>query len=166
MLIFERFNDKYLLKRLRHVLKYDMLHKQLNNKMTVEEIKMKLIKIKRWDNDEVIFSHDCGSIKEAVEEAVGRAVNLAYADLKDVNLESASLEGANLIGAKLEGANLKWAELKGANLKNANLENANLESAILKNTILKRTILKRANLKHADLFDTNLHDAITDDNQQ
>ena len=64
----------------------------------------------RW-NGSVLFSFECGSLREAVVEAAKQKANLRGADLR-----GADLRGANLRGANLRGANLSGADLNDANL--------------------------------------------------
>ena len=71
---------------------------------------------------EVLFESDKTTLKEAVEEAVSRNVDLRGADLEGANLRDANLRGADLRGAYLEGANLEGADLEGADLRGADLE--------------------------------------------
>lgn len=79
----------------------------------------------RW-SDEVLFSHECESIKEAVAAALDVDADLRGADLSGANLSDAYLRGADLSGANLRGADLSYADLRGANLSDANLSGANL----------------------------------------
>lgn len=58
-----------------------------------------LYEIKRWDNGEIIFSHECDSWKICLEAAVKSGANLSGADLS----------GADLYGADL--TDIKNAEL-------------------------------------------------------
>ena len=81
---------------------------------------------------EVLFESDKTTLKEAVEEAVSRNVDLRDAYLRDAYLGYADLEGANLKGADLIGAYLEGADLRGAYLRGADLEGANLIGANLK----------------------------------
>jgi uncharacterized protein YjbI with pentapeptide repeats len=78
---------------------------------------------------EVLFESDKTTLKEAVEEAVSRNV-----DLRDADLEGANLEGANLRDAYLGGADLVDAYLEGADLGGADLRGANLVGAYLYHT--------------------------------
>jgi len=71
----------------------------------------KLIQIKFYWKDEVIFEGKYESIKDCVEEAVKLKANLREADLW----------GAHLGGADLRGADLREADLRGADLREANL---------------------------------------------
>ena len=72
------------------------------------------IKILNRYTNEVIYSCEAETIKEAVEEAVK---------------EGADLRGADLRGAYLRGADLEGADLRIAYLRNADLEGADLEGA-------------------------------------
>ena len=89
--------------------------------------------IKRWDNDEVIYTFSKQTMKEAVEEAVKNGVNLEYANLRYANLRDADLWNAKLWNAKLWNADLQNANLRDANLREANLRDANLLGADLQN---------------------------------
>jgi len=80
----------------------------------------------------VLFEHDCRSVKSCLEAAINEDANLESADLRGVDLESADLRGANLRLSNLRLANLRGANLQRANLRLANLRLANLESADLR----------------------------------
>jgi uncharacterized protein YjbI with pentapeptide repeats len=94
---------------------------------------------------EVLFESDKTTLKEAVEEAVSRNVDLRDADLEGADLRGADLRGANLRdaylgdadlrGANLEGANLKGADLKGADFYHAKFYGRNGNTKIKKNQI-------------------------------
>jgi len=110
---------------------------------------MKIIEIKNRWTDEVIYSGEYETLKDAVISAVANCANLSGADLNGANLRRADLSGANLNGAYLSDANLSDADLSGADLSDANLNGANL----------RRADLSDANLSGADLSDANLSDA-------
>ena len=61
-----------------------------------------MITIKRWDNDEVIYTSNKETIKEAVEEAVANKISLAYADLSETDLSEANLSKADLYDVKID----------------------------------------------------------------
>ena len=94
------------------------------------------------------------TIKEAVEEAVAKKI-----DLTNVHLTGTDLMGANLANAKFSGASLRWANLNGANLSGANLNDANLIGADLSNANLNGANLSSANLSDANLRRANLRRA-------
>ena len=96
---------------------------------------------------EVLFESDKTTLKEAVEEAVSRNVDLRDADLRDAYLGDADLGDADLIGA-----NLRDAYLVGAYLRDANLEGANLVDADLRGADLIGANLEGANLKGVDFY--------------
>ena len=85
---------------------------------------------------EIIYTDESKTIKETLENAVKKGVNLENANLYNANLASANLASANLASANLYNANLASANLYNANLENAYLENANLASANLYNANL------------------------------
>ena len=82
------------------------------------------IEIEHRYTNEVIYSCEAETIKEAVEKAVRIGANLEGANLGGTNLGGANLGGANLGGAYLGVANLEGANLEGANLGGAYLHNA------------------------------------------
>jgi len=61
--------------------------------------------------DQVIYTSNKLTIKEAVEEAIFKKISLFGADLSGTDLRGADLRGANLIEANLYGANLSEANL-------------------------------------------------------
>ena len=107
------------------------------------------MKLKRWDNSEVVFEYGCEMVKELVEQAVVSKISLYRADLGGVNLEGADLGGADLEGTDLEGANLWCVNLEGANLEGADLRGVNLEGANLWGANLVGANLEGANLEGA-----------------
>jgi len=122
------------------------------------------IEIKKWTNDEVLFSLDIenNSIKLTVEAAVKAGVSLSYANLYSANLVRANLVRANLVRANLYSANLYSANLYSANLYSANLVRANLYSANLDSANLDSANLDSANLVRANLDSANLDSANLD----
>ncbi|MCP4698944.1 MAG: hypothetical protein GY862_19130 [Gammaproteobacteria bacterium] len=100
--------------------------------------------------------------QRSADEAVVFAKNLAWLDLRQVNLvvgvnlEWANLEGANLVEANLAGAILVRAILIKAYLEEANLVGANLAGAFLMGANLVRANLAGANLAGAILDGANL----------
>jgi hypothetical protein len=84
------------------------------------------------------------------------AVNLAEANLINVNLRGSDLSGANLRRANLKGADLTDADLSGANLTRADLTGADLSGAILMEADLSRGKLGGANLRRTDFHYAHL----------
>jgi uncharacterized protein YjbI with pentapeptide repeats len=66
--------------------------------------------------DAVIFTSAALTIRDAMDEAVSKKINLGYANLRGTNLRGANLEGANLGGANLGGTYLEGANLRGAKI--------------------------------------------------
>ena len=105
---------------------------------------------------EVLFEHECASIKECLEMAIEEKKSLfgAYlrcADLRGANLRGAYLRCADLRGANLGGAYLRCADLRGANLVNTDLCGADLRGADLCGAYLRCADLRGANLGGANL---------------
>ena len=97
---------------------------------------MEIKNLNRYTN-EVIYSCEAETIKEAVEEAVKEGAYLRGAYLRGAYLRGADLEGADLEGADLEGADLGDADLRGADLGGADLRGAYLEGADLEDADLR-----------------------------
>ena len=82
------------------------------------------IEIKHWITGAVLFSLECGGVREAVIKAVAQRADLQGADLQGADLQGADLRGADLRGAYLQGADLRGADLQGADLRGAYLRGA------------------------------------------
>lgn len=87
--------------------------------------------------------------------------NFANSDMRNANLASANLERACLAFADLEHAmlayaNLTDADLRAVNLNRASLEDANLCYANMAHASLEGAILAYVNLAHANLMDADL----------
>ena len=127
-----------------------------------------LIEIRRWYNNQVIYSLDVegNSVRVTLEKGVSEGVdfpnaelrraNLSGANLSDADLSCANLSDADLSGANLSGANLSGANLSGANLRCADLSGANLRCADLSDADLSGANLRCADLSDADLRFANL----------
>lgn len=115
-----------------------------------------MITIKRWTDNEVIYTSDCATIREAVEQAVREKIELSFADLQSTDLSNINLPSAKLFNAKLSYSTLKntfliGADLSFANLKGARIEDCNLSLADLSNTDLSFTELSNTDLSLTDL---------------
>lgn len=90
----------------------------------------------------VLYETQATNLKELVETAVARQVNLSTAELRY------SIMGhVNLKGARLVRADLRDTMLNSSNLQYASLDDANLEGACLTSSWLYGTSLSGANLK-------------------
>ena len=107
--------------------------------------------IKRCDNGNVIFTHECDSWKICVEAAIMSGVDLYGVDLSGANLSGANLSRANLSGANLSGVDLYGADLSGANMSGANMSRANMSGANM-----SRANLSGANMSGADMSGANM----------
>ena len=124
----------------------------------------KRIEIKSISGD-VLFGLDKrnNTIKDTLEEAVKRGIELSRADLYSVDLCNADLEGALLQGAYLRNSFLSYANLRGASLINADLSNASLYGASLQWAKLRYACLNEANLSVANLDNADLCEAMLSD---
>jgi len=57
------------------------------------------VEIKHWITGAVLFSLECGNVREAVIAAARHGADLQGADLRGAYLRDADLQGANLQGA-------------------------------------------------------------------
>lgn len=87
-------------------------------------------------------------------------VDLAFADLSNVNLHHALLIGAYIADANLNGADLRDMFSNYLNLHGDSLENANLSSALFANADLESVQLTNANLQFTRFDYANLSFAI------
>ena len=87
------------------------------------------IEIRRWDNDEVIFSYACenNTICKTIKEAINQDVSLAYADLSNYCFDSFDLSNINLSHAKLNNCFFDYAKLTNANLDGTDLTDSILD---------------------------------------
>lgn len=123
---------------------------------------LKEITLKRWDNDQVIFSHTCedNSISKTLELAIYKRTDLSY-----INLQGEWLHGCNLSRAFLPNANLRFANLAEVILSSANLTNANLKHSCLDITDFSNAILTNTKFTSDSFEDTmfiaNIIDGMT-----
>ena len=111
--------------------------------------------IKRWDNNEVIFSDACenNTICKTVKEAIRQGISLAYANLFNANLSNIDFSGVNLSYANLSWSNLNNCNLSYADLSYANLSWSNLNNCNLTGTDLTETDLNMTNILLEQLID-------------
>lgn len=114
------------------------------------------IEIKHRSTRQVLYASTAPTLRAALEEAVARGMNLAYAHLTNADLMGANLMNANLAHAHLTGARFTAANLEDAVLTGANLTGTNLMRANLTNTNLTTANLTRANLAYVDLTTTRI----------
>ena len=88
---------------------YELIKSQVEGERKSNKLQIKTLA------GEVLFESDKTTLKEAVEEAVSRNVDLRDADLEGAYLRGTDLEGANLRGANLEGADFYHAKFYGRN---------------------------------------------------
>ena len=112
------------------------------------------IEIKSWYDGKILFEGEFGSLKLAVEAAVGQEIRLSGASLAGANLAGANLAEASLARANLDGASLAGANLAGANLAEASLARANLDGARLAGARLARANLDGASLDEKTILPT------------
>jgi hypothetical protein len=116
---------------------------------------MKLIQLKRINDDKVIYEGRYNSIRACVEDAIRQGETLDYIDLSGANLVNASLDGAKMRGASLKGANLS-----GANLSEADFRGSNFSEASLYNACFCWSNLASCNFHYAGFGATDISGAI------
>lgn len=104
------------------------------------------IEIRHRVTQKVLFSCEAIDLRDSIEQAASRQINLSGANLHKADLVGANLPGINLLGADLSKANLAWADLEMANLEGANMEGANLYRTNLVGAYINTMNLKGANL--------------------
>ncbi len=93
-----------------------------------------------------------------VDGAYLEAADLAFTNLKEIQLNGANLRGANLQGAYLRATKLEGADLSRANLEDVDLWQAALKGANLRGANLHKAYLSEADLRGADLRETDLRE--------
>ena len=132
---------------------------------------MNKIKIESCRIGDVIFEYEKenNTVKDTVEYAVSKGINLSESFLFSANLKDAKLKGAklayscitlsNLKGADFHKANLFCVEIRNCNLVNADFSGADLREANFRGENLSGVDFSGADLRGADLRDTNLKGA-------
>lgn len=113
---------------------------------------MPIIKIRDKNTNSIIYSGLFGDIKECLEYAVSKNIDLSGADLSYQNLCNAQLDGALLQKACFKGANLT-----GANMSETLLDRAQFHHASLYNSCLCDASLKNCDFTDADFGATDIH---------
>ena len=90
---------------------------------------------------------------------IGSEVDVAGADLSNLDLSGLSIDHANLSNTNLSGVTLTNANMWATHLEGANLTGANLTGANLSDTLLTGANLTNANLKNAQLYKATLSNA-------
>jgi Pentapeptide repeats (8 copies) len=93
---------------------------------------------------EVVALVDAAAHRDAVNELLLEASELARTGVRGKDLRGAVLVGADLRGADLRGASLRGAVLVGADLRRARLERADLTGADLRGALVDRNGLRDA----------------------
>ena len=124
----------------------------------------------------LLFAGDYRTLRECVEDALRdgidlRGVNLAHADLSEINLDGANLHGASFAHANLTGANMSEAScvectFAGAALFNAcfcysNLSHSDFSDAAFGGTDLAGATLVHCLFSGASTLGLNLSDCAT-----
>lgn len=87
--------------------------------------------IKSAATGKILYASGARTVKNCLEEAVSKGINLDYADLRHANLSGANLDDARLRHARFDHANLSGANLSEAILDGGSFHNAALHSACL-----------------------------------
>ena len=111
------------------------------------------IEIKRWNDNEPIFSYTCedNSFSKTLEEAVKENVNLFLADLHERVLYDINLSNTNLIYAAFSGSKLNKVNFNGANLRDAIFTYSELTDVDFTNADLRYANLDYTNITHEQL---------------
>ena len=105
------------------------------------------------------YEEENNTLKETLEVAARKQVNLQYANLSNATLQHADLSGIRLANSDLSGASLCNTNLSGAKLTFANLHRADLYKTDLTNANLYAADLSRAYIIYTNLEDADLEDA-------
>jgi len=119
--------------------------------------------IKSIEGKTLFVSH-ADTLRQALEQAVARGINLAGADFTGAYLPNVKLQNALLTGAQFSKANLQGADFTGADLAAAQFSQANLSNANMTRTILVSAVVSHSNLDNLLLHGTILSHSIWNSN--
>lgn len=105
---------------------------------------MPIIKLQETNTGKALYAGLYADLKECLEHAVEKNI-----DLTGINLSYTNLSNANLDGARMAKACFYNANLSGANLSEATLDSADFRNASLYNTCLCESSLKNCNFEDA-----------------
>lgn len=105
----------------------------------------------------LIFQGHHQTIKDCIQDAANKNINLSHGDFRHINLSNIALDGAELQHADFTGANLT-----GANLSEANLSHAIFDQADLYNTCFAASNLQNANFLNANFGGADITKATID----
>lgn len=95
---------------------------------------MTIIKLYRYDNNEILFQSQAKSFKHCLEMAIADNIDLSYLDasnqdLRDINMDDATIIHGNFRGADLRGANMSEGIFDFSDFSNAILHGACLNES-------------------------------------
>ena len=105
-----------------------------------------MIAIKHRFSGATICEFDVATIKEAVEQAIQKKINLRGSDLRGSDLSYSNLSGSNLGGSNLSYSNLSGSNLGGSNLRGSDLSGSNLGGGNLSGSDLGGSNLSGSNI--------------------
>lgn len=118
-----------------------------------------------------IFETRHKRMRDTLEEAVKKGIDLSYADLRRYKFRNASLDGmiaagASFWGADLSGSDIGYATLHGADFRgsllkdvcfaHSNLTGANMLGSHFENTILQNTTMDRVRVSCPSFWNSDL----------
>lgn len=115
---------------------------------------MQYYRIQSTQTGETLYDGTFYSFKACLESAVSTGANLAFANLRNLNLSNANLDDGALAYADFTNSNLS-----GANLSETTLSGARFNGAALYNTFLCESDLTRCDFKNASFGATDIQDA-------
>ena len=124
-----------------------------------------MIELKKH-NGEIIHRCAADTMRQAVEDALARSINLDGANLSGCNLTKVNMSGANLSGVDFNNGVLAFANLEKCVFSQTNMTNVDLNFARAKNIKMRSVNMERANLIGADfeeavLIHVNLYNTQT-----
>ena len=130
------------------------------------------MKLRRWDNNEVIFEkmEDCESWEELLKGALEANVSLEYADFSDADFSNADFRGTDFSNADFSNADFSGsffidadfsnADFRGTDFSNADFRNTDFSCADFRNTDFRNTDFRGTDFSGADFIDVSFSKAI------
>lgn len=98
-----------------------------------------LIKLKQFGTGETLFMGDFRNVKEALEDAVSKKVNLSGVEIVGQNLDYANLDHARLDRAYIHQCSLRHCDLSESSLNKARFVDCDLSYACLAYASIRQT---------------------------
>ena len=121
---------------------------------------MKHYQLKKKQTGQILFEGLFNTIKECLEDAVTRQIDLIGVELENSNLSGINLDGANLFQASLKNCNLTGANISEAQCTEAEIINCDLTAACLAYSHFQGTSFYETSFGSTDLAGSHIENCV------